>query len=458
MAEQEIGDGYSRLDVRDSGPRGWICDGSADKRTGFCKATRAKRTRATWCGCDGLGARTREEDEGRPYQRREKSLFETINDGLLQLNDAVGDGRRNEERDVERVDRSLARLDFRPREKQEQPDSYISRGLDTAIKLFQKAHNLKVDGWLAPGGETEEALNSQLALKAEEQKPTPPSTTTIKKDPEPAAAPASKSNPDNDPERDATGQRIRERQSSSRDQMMRRSPENQKLIDIGIKTYQKKKEQGQDLASDMLKNYYLFPVDKAENDVTSKKQQIPYVIPAEAIKKVPEYNEARDKNNWRFIEAMRDGVVDKKVPSAMRDQILSLPDGHKIDLKNSKTQQDDYWDAAIKRNNFKVIKGDDFQSAVGAANLKSTGALTAERHGSRIKVQGKVTHDLRDVYDFNDDTLLDQIMLKSYRKAADQGLAKPFPVKSQATQKLEAEFELRDGRLIHRSIQFHDIP
>lgn len=154
----------------------------------------------------------REKDEDRPRKREDKSWLETLNDGLLKLNDAVGNGRRNEERDVERVDRRLAWLDFRPAEKREQPDSYITRGLDTAIKLFQKANNLKVDGWLAPGGETEEALNTQLSLKAKDQKPASSTTTIIKKDPEPAAAAApeaSKSNPDADPERDATGKRVR---------------------------------------------------------------------------------------------------------------------------------------------------------------------------------------------------------------------------------------------------------
>lgn len=184
----------------------------------------------------------------------------------------------------------------------------------------------------------------------------------------------------------------------------------------------------------------------------------PYVIPADTLKNVPEYQEAKGKNNWRFIEAMRDGLVDKKVPSAMRDQILSLKDGEQIDLKNPKTSQDDYWDAIIKRNNWKVLRGDDYQNAVGAANLKSTGVLTAKREGDRIKVQGRVMHDLKDTYDFNDDTLLDRLVLNPYRKAAEKGIAKSFPVESRTTQKLEAEFDLKNGRLIHRSIQFHDTP
>ncbi len=354
---------------------------------------------------------------------------------VLTLRDAVGDGRRNQEEDVAGVDWALSTLDYRPADKRDAPDPFITRGLHMAIKTFQSDNDLKRDGYLKPGGETELALNQKLAEKKLTQNADKPPALKQKN-------PSAEVHKPNTPE----------------DQKNLSPQEKEDITQAATTIYKKKVDGGQKLASDMLRNYYMTPVDGQENDAQAKVQVKPYVIPSETIKNVPEYKKATDKNNWRFIEAMRDGMVDKKVPSTMRDQILGLKDGGKIDLKNPKTRQDDYWDAAIKRNTWKVLRGDDYQNAVGAANVKSTGSLTAEREGNRIKVQGNVTHDLSNIYDFNDDTLLDHFVLRDYRKAAEKGIAKPFPVNSRTTQKLEAEFDLKDGRLIHRSITFRDVP
>lgn len=95
-------------------------------------------------------------------EAEDNSSLKRHNRDFLALQGRVGDGHQNNEDDVGDVDSLLSILGFRPKEKQNEPDHFISRDLDTAIKKFQKDNDLKKDGWLAPGGETELALNDKL--------------------------------------------------------------------------------------------------------------------------------------------------------------------------------------------------------------------------------------------------------------------------------------------------------
>ncbi len=74
------------------------------------------------------------------------------------LRGEVGNGRDNDPDDVLAVKRRLNGLGL-----YDEPDygftGYIDRATEDGIKSFQKKNGLKIDGWLAPGGETETAIS-----------------------------------------------------------------------------------------------------------------------------------------------------------------------------------------------------------------------------------------------------------------------------------------------------------
>lgn len=83
----------------------------------------------------------------------------------------VGNGMDNEEEDVRRVRTGLeetghlAAEEKRERDYMSRPLGIITRTLENGIRDFQRDNDLKEDGWLAPGGETEAALVQKLRQK-----------------------------------------------------------------------------------------------------------------------------------------------------------------------------------------------------------------------------------------------------------------------------------------------------
>jgi Bacterial toxin homologue of phage lysozyme, C-term len=82
-------------------------------------------------------------------------------DDLDHLEGEVGNGRENRPRDVVRVKTVFRRLG-----RVEKPEhgfsGFIDGPLDGAIRSFQRANNLRQDGFLRPGGPTQRQLQSQL--------------------------------------------------------------------------------------------------------------------------------------------------------------------------------------------------------------------------------------------------------------------------------------------------------
>jgi hypothetical protein len=84
-----------------------------------------------------------------------------LSDFFKGLFGAVGSGRENREEDVTQVKRGLGALGY-----WEEPEhglnGILDRPLDTGIRDFQSDHDLRLDGWMGPGGETEGALRTRL--------------------------------------------------------------------------------------------------------------------------------------------------------------------------------------------------------------------------------------------------------------------------------------------------------
>jgi hypothetical protein len=75
---------------------------------------------------------------------------------------AVGSGRENREDDVVQVKRGLGTFGYWD-EPKHGLNGIIDREVDTGLRDFQADHDLKVDGWMGPGGPTENALKTRLA-------------------------------------------------------------------------------------------------------------------------------------------------------------------------------------------------------------------------------------------------------------------------------------------------------
>jgi len=87
---------------------------------------------------------------------------------------SVGNNLENDEEDVRTIRESFDAIDFNSNSKPEieedgKPLGMITRALDTQIKDFQKENDLKVDGVINPGGETEQTLLQKIAEKKKEQ-------------------------------------------------------------------------------------------------------------------------------------------------------------------------------------------------------------------------------------------------------------------------------------------------
>ena len=79
----------------------------------------------------------------------------------LGLTDEVGDGRRNREEDVAKVQCALGQLGRLKRA----PTGLIDRDTDDAVRKVQRENGLKADGWLRPGGPTEQTIGRLLTPK-----------------------------------------------------------------------------------------------------------------------------------------------------------------------------------------------------------------------------------------------------------------------------------------------------
>lgn len=98
------------------------------------------------------------------------SLFKGLSDLTKLIGSSVGNNLDNEEEDVRTIRNSFKEIDF-PRDDEHETDEnneplgFITRGLDNKIKNFQRKNDLREDGYITPGGETEKTLTQELKKK-----------------------------------------------------------------------------------------------------------------------------------------------------------------------------------------------------------------------------------------------------------------------------------------------------
>lgn len=85
------------------------------------------------------------------------------------LKGAVGNNYDNDLEDVLNVKRGLSSTGYYDMNQAPEPHGYITKEMDEGIRQFQKDNGLRVDGYILPGGETENALRqTQAALTQSE--------------------------------------------------------------------------------------------------------------------------------------------------------------------------------------------------------------------------------------------------------------------------------------------------
>jgi murein DD-endopeptidase MepM/ murein hydrolase activator NlpD len=89
------------------------------------------------------------------------------------LSDSVGEKAANQPEDVRSLKRALAAVGQFPQDKAQDPTGRLDADLELAVRSFQRDFNLKRDGLLRPGGETERTLDRVVKpeMLAQAQKP-----------------------------------------------------------------------------------------------------------------------------------------------------------------------------------------------------------------------------------------------------------------------------------------------
>ena len=80
----------------------------------------------------------------------------------VRLSAPVGNSKANQSDDVKQVQRSLGRLGLASESKLYEPSGILDRETIDSMRAFQGSNDLRVDGFMNPGGETETAINSSL--------------------------------------------------------------------------------------------------------------------------------------------------------------------------------------------------------------------------------------------------------------------------------------------------------
>ena len=406
--------------------------------------------------------------ERKPQQRR-----------VPPLAGPVGNSKTNQSNDVKVVQSLLSFVGLLPKAKEVMPSGILDASDDTAIRTFQRQNNLREDGILNPGGETEQALKKaaqpnqeeteDVSLEAFQKRRAREREAEQKQRMQEAAqeisgkvkskeenpAPPTEREPDGMPE----DMRYAADQEADTPKPDRKpvSAEAEAALIRAQGDLERFNNKDYSLAARFLSHY----IGRTGEPIT---------LTAADIEGASLYREAIQTNQRRFEEAMTKGIVDRTyewkgnaavgnegTPSLFRDQILNMKDGETIALQNPNIEDaGDSWDRDIGRIH-SIWKDPDHGNAIGAVKLRSTGNFQATRKGSIIEITGEVDHSINDIYDFNNDTTIDRNLFEDYRILAEEGHAVPFEVHGSKKMGLSATLEIKDGNITNPKFEWKDL-
>ncbi len=394
---------------------------------------------------------------------------------------SVGNNMENDEDDVRAIRRSFSDIDVTRDKKPETEEEdtslgLITRSLDNNIKSFQRENDLWEDGIINPDGETEKAITSRLGELRQEQEKEP-----VK--PAPVSSPVfPRPNFSNSDLFEVNG-RV---ESKKRIHQAFEKIKKQKPIQPVESDLEKlPKHEVLEKAEEELKSQSLIDAEKkAQKDLTFFKENKfklstrffehylegsakPLKISSEEIDKSPRFSQAIETNKKRFEDSLVKGHVGGN-KHEFKDQILRLKDGETIHLvkkpkDGTKLPAGDVWDRDLSPKPFPtwlysslLDKDGDQTYSTGAVKIRSLGELRATRKGNSIEITGDVFHTLQDRYDFNDDTVFDDITLKNYRNLAEKGKARVFQITGVKPQKVKAIINIKNEKIKDWNFEWRD--
>lgn len=397
------------------------------------------------------------------------------------LHGPVGNAPANNPDDVKRTKEHLRRGGYIEGESE---NGYMTAGLDKAIRVFQRAQDLKEDGTLYPGGETEREIFKVLTRRdpapyfqpahrtsgsigfggnvlgtlvqerdpeGKKGPPPPPLSGSVMKDGKLILSLSGKNTEDtaaeerteNKPvEYDATGRMVRDKVSGSSYQEPN-SPkgyDREEYLDKIEKTYREYVKIGR------------------EKKLSEAADNLEHFLNGSGDDKILSREKAREKSFVRDGESTNrkrfEGSFRGKGKTASK--ILELNDGETINVRDNWDYKVGYLPkgSILSPSRSHLLRGDmDEALSTGTSFVKSEGDFQARRKENIVFIEGVVSHGWGDRYDF------DPMQSGGGGAVALEraGRAKNFDIKSNWKQKVYGTVEIKDGKLVDPHLSWKDI-
>ncbi len=295
------------------------------------------------------------------------SFWDGIKEVGNYINNAVGNNLENEEDDVRNIRKKLDKADTDKAFEMEWEEDgktlgIITRGLDTQIKDFQKKNDLRVDGHINPGGETETALAQTLEKRKKVGDDSLPNKSQTE------------SKPKTETERFANlFKRITEKEEAYEpivQEVLNKEREEQNDDDKSTIREEKSKIYAKDLNS---VEAFLKFLNKDNSTVTIHENE---------FEEKKTYKQAVEKNRIRFENSI---ILKENNKSSFYSQVLNMNDGEELRLNNPDVKKySDKWEVIISSKKNRKKNGLDEFLTTGSIALKSFGIITAKRNKNII--------------------------------------------------------------------------
>lgn len=336
------------------------------------------------------------------------------------LKDAVGNNMNNDPTDVRIIKKNLNQLGLF---NDDIDNGYITAKMDNSIRAFQRNNDLREDGRLFPGGETERAMFTIIA----------------KRDPKEVWG-----SDENDEGAIGFGGNVSGvLKGAPKPKEFRMSLNDDADKSENKESSDKPPEQPQSIK------------DIAPQEHYEKGDGAPIRYTAEKMHNIPTFANAMKDNRDRFESSIAIGEVKTKDGKSKKHTfnhtIINMKDGETITLNAPGAPGGgDYWDRDISRYEG-ALSGDLKQSIeTGSVKLRSTGNFKATKQGNNVYIDGVVDHSMKDVYDFNKDDPEFSI----FRKMAEEGHAKPYLISGSRVERVKGVLKIENGKVVEKNFEW----
>jgi hypothetical protein len=370
----------------------------------------------------------------------------------FQIGSSVGEGAANKPADLLMAKRALAIADEIAEE--DVNTDMASRTFNGAIDAFQGAFNLKRDGKIMPGGETERALARVVRPELKKRGAGQSLLKSISGVPaERNAEVSSNTRPFGQAEKDASpSNRI-----SSNDPTVSspQAPSEKPVVKSGGPEIDQREAKFREFARKARLVGFVFPAEMLEYFL-SRKGGVKHV-PVARMRSFEAMQTAEKLNIKRFD----DDWLEPK--SLVYQKIMNLKDGETVVIKKRPRKDKDWspgdpvWDEVLEpltegyvrnraaKSNLELFYGS------GNSTLHSEGVFRVTRHGNTVAIQGKVVHEWKDKYNWEKGLsvhipTVGNISDEEGQSLEDHGRGKSFDMRSSWKQEVTGTIELRNGK------------